>query len=418
MGPGVLSRRGMLAAGSGLALGMTPVAGLAATAEVAEPPRRMVSASQHGVVGDGTTDDTAALQRALDAAFSEAGGFLVIPPGAYKITRSLRVTVNTNVGHRWGIMAHGARLLSAIEDRSNVLEVVCHAYARFLLLEGLDILGTGREGHGIYLECEHKDKALYNFCLRDVVVQSCGGDGCRLIGNVFEGQIVNGYFRKNKGNGATFGHGVRAGILSAIHVFACIFGDNGHHGATLVNGCYDVSFHGCYLLLNGLFGLAAENGCTLLSNCGFENNHEQANGFARGDAGIWLQNFGALIGCTAYSVFNQKALIRAYVVSDLVMVGCTGFGGGRAQGAGLAKLSGKRGASATLVGCNGTVDYLNGFDGIEVGGDGGGVRFGADWQSPNLPRLGEYRLWVDKSGRLRLKQGAPAADDDGTLVGH
>jgi hypothetical protein len=31
--------------------------------------------------------------------------------------------------------------------------------------------------------------------------------------------------------------------------------------------------------------------------------------------------------------------------------------------------------------------------------------------------LGAYRLWVDGSGRLRVKNGAPTSDTDGTIVG-
>ena len=38
------------------------------------------------------------------------------------------------------------------------------------------------------------------------------------------------------------------------------------------------------------------------------------------------------------------------------------------------------------------------------------------WQSPNLLQLGDHRLWVDKPGKLRLKKGAPSADDDGVTV--
>jgi hypothetical protein len=123
----------------------------------------------------------------------------------------------------------------------------------------------------------------------------------------------------------------RAGILSAIHVFGCVFGQNGQYGVEMVNGCYDAGFHGCYFLLNGKYGLVALNGCTLLSNCGFENNHESAPSFDKGGAGIFLQNFGTLIGCTAYSMLNQKRLIDAYLVGHLVMIGCAGSGDARAR---------------------------------------------------------------------------------------
>jgi hypothetical protein len=416
-------RRGWLA-GAGLALSALPLGALAQqpVQRQTPPPRQMLSAAAFGALGDGTTDDTAALQAALDAAFAPGGpAFLVIPPGTYRVSRTLRI--HTAEGERGqltrnnGISAHGARLLSTIAGGGNVLEFVSHATVRFLLIEGLDILGSGREGNGIYLECEHKEHFLYNLCLRDVTVQACGGDGCRMLGNVFEGQLINCYFRDNKRNGVTFGHGMRAGILSAMHAFGCVFGQNGQYGVAMVNGCYDVGFHGCYFLLNGKYGLVAENGCTLLSNCGFENNHEAAASYEAGDAGMMLQGFATMIGCTAYSMFKQQRLLRAYVVGQLTMIGCAGSGDARAKAAGLARIGGEKSARATIIGASGAIEYVNGFGALEIGGAGGGIGFSAGWNSPNLARLGDYRLWVDGRGRLRLKKGAPSSDEDGTPVG-
>lgn len=416
-------RRGLMA-GAGMTLAALPAIAAAQQASSQKPDRSdMLSAAQFGARGDGATDDSAALQAALDAAFAPGGpGFLAIPQGTYKVTKPLRVVTPVgqkgDVGRRHGIIGHGARLVSAIADGGNVLEYVSNATVRFLQIEGLDIMGGGREGHGISLECEHKEHYLYNFCLRDVTVQGVGGDGCRMMGNVFEGQVINTYLRDNKKNGMTLGHGARAGILSAIHVFGCVFGQNGQYGVEMVNGCYDAAFHGCYFLLNGKHGLVALNGCTLLSNCGFENNHEAAPDFDKGGAGIYLQSFGTLVACTAYSMFNQKRLIDAYIVSQLVMIGCAGSGDARAKAAGLARLDGeKKRAHATLVSSQGAVEYANGFEGLEISGKDGGARFGADWQSPNLVQLGSYRLWVDRRGRLRLKNGAPTSDEDGTAIG-
>ena len=379
----------------------------------------MTSARDFGAVGDGLTDDTAALQSALNESFKKDGGMLWIPPGTYRVTRSLQILPlhSGDIGHQSGVIAHGARLLSAIENHRNVVEIVSRATVRFLLIEGLDILGMGKEGHGIYVECDRSDNYLYNFCLRDIVVQGCKGDGCRMVGNVFEGQIINSYFRKNGGNGITFSHGEHGGILSSIHVFGCVFGDNKAQGAALIRNCYDVAFHGCYFLLNGAFGLVAENGCTLLSNCGFENNHMDAGDFAHGDAAVNLNSFGTLLACTSYSLFYQTRLLRAFVTGSLTLLGCSGSGDGKARNAGLALLAGTKPSLATVIGCHGEIATKDGFEAIEIGAAGGGARFGSAWQSAILPRLGNYHLWVDKSGRLRLKDGAPASDEDGALVG-
>jgi hypothetical protein len=421
MTPIDMKRRALMGVGAGLTLAGLPAS--AGAQERPQPPRQMLSAATFGARGDGKADDTAALQSAIDTAFGPAGpGYLVIPPGTYRVTRTLRFATargeKGNITRNHGILAHGARFHSAIADGSNVFEFVSQATVRFLLIEGLDIHGSGRDGHGILLECEHKEHYLYNFCLRDVTVQGVGGDGARIMGNVFEGQIVNTYLRDNKRNGLTLGHGTRAGILSAIHAFGCVFGQNGQYGVGMVNGCYDAAFHGCYFLLNAKHGLVALNGCTLLSNCGFENNHESAPSFDKGGPGMWLQGFGTLIGCTAYSMFKQTRLVDAYVVGQFVMIGCSGSGDAAAKGAGLARLDGDKKGRATVIAPSGQVDYVKEFSGLEISGAGGsGVRFGANWQSTNLAQLGDYRLWVDGKGRLRLKNGTPASDEDGKVVG-
>jgi hypothetical protein len=142
------------------------------------------------------------------------------------VTKLLRVVTpegqKGDIGRRNGVIAQGARLVSAIADGGNVFEFVSRATVRFLLIEGLDILGGGREGHGI--------------------------------------------------------------------------------------------------------GLAALNGCTLLSTVDSRTTMNRHPASTRGGSGIYLQSFGTLIGGTAYSMFNQKRLIDAYVVGQLVMIGCAGSG--------------------------------------------------------------------------------------------
>lgn len=409
-----MNRRGLLTAAWTAALAAASADVMGAVTPAAAG--RVVVASQYGAVGDGSADDTRALQAALDAAFGGTPALLVIPPGVYRIADTLRARVNSAVSHPCGISARGAHVMSQMRGGQNLFELVVGAAARFVLIEGLDLLGTGRDGHGIYVDCDSPTASLENFCLRDVVIQYCGADGARLAGNASEGQIVNSYFRNNRANGMTLANG-RAGPISSVNVFGCVFGDNQGHGAALLDGCAGGAFHGCYFLLNGAFGLAAESGCTLLSNCGFENNHQAADTFEHGDAGLRLGGFGTLVGCMAYSMLKQTHLIRASLSGELVMVGCSGSGDAQARNAGLARLAGADPASATLIGCSGAVACEGGFEALEIAAAGGGVRFGSDWRSRNLPRLGDYYLWVDGRGRLRSKKGRPAADDDGTPVG-
>ena len=92
-----------------------------------------------------------------------------------------------------------------------------------------------------------------------------------------------------------------------------MFGGNGIDGATLINKAVDVSFNGCYFLENDRFGLNTSNGISLLSHCGFENNHRKAPDFASGGAGApehfreVFQQAG-VSGALAASVFHTGAV--------------------------------------------------------------------------------------------------------------
>lgn len=417
-----ISRRGFVSAAAlmgGLLAASSPVDAASGEAAADGPPP--LSARQFGAVGDGVADDTAALQAALNAAFDPnpaAPGVLVIPPGVYKVTRTLRVTMRANSGRQRRVSAYGARLQSALTDGAHVMHLQSAAYWHFIVLEGLSIHGSGSDGHGIYLEADDPIHALYNLCLRDLAVTGCGGDGGRLYGNVFESQIVNCAFHGNAGNGATLEHSLRGGVLSSIQIFGCAFDDNGGHGAEIVRS-YDVGFHGCTFGRNGRFGLLAANGCELLQDCRFDDNHRAAYDFDNGGAGIGLRRYATLVGCTGHSTKTQTHLIDADLTGSfarLVMIGCRSTGEGAAATAGLAKLRGGRGVDATIIGCTGavTADELAPLD---MGGAAGGVGFTSDWHGSNLFRLGDTRLWIDERGRLRLKNGTPDYDADGTPVG-
>lgn len=54
------------------------------------PPTSMLDAKQFGAVGDGTTDDAPALQKALDASQQQHRA-LFVPAGTYLINRTLTV---------------------------------------------------------------------------------------------------------------------------------------------------------------------------------------------------------------------------------------------------------------------------------------------------------------------------------------
>jgi hypothetical protein len=82
-----------------LALALGAAIALAATAGAAEEPSHPDSVfpvADFGAKGDGATDDTAAIQRAIDAA-GKAGGIVAIPAGRFLVAGSLTVPAGVTV---------------------------------------------------------------------------------------------------------------------------------------------------------------------------------------------------------------------------------------------------------------------------------------------------------------------------------
>src|SRR3546814_7100561 len=96
--------------------------------------RRMMSASDYGIVGDGIADDTAALQAALDAITTDGGTFVDIPPGVYRISATLRLTFTHDSAAHVGLLSHGATLKSRSEEHKSELQSLMRkSYAVFCL---------------------------------------------------------------------------------------------------------------------------------------------------------------------------------------------------------------------------------------------------------------------------------------------
>jgi hypothetical protein len=114
----VESVRSLLTSDEPAAPAAVAFAGEAATAARADHVHRLPQAYEvgapdvehaaaHGARGDGVTDDTAAIQAAIDAVVARGGGTVFIPPGLYKITAPL--TLHNNAA---GGFASNVRLVS------------------------------------------------------------------------------------------------------------------------------------------------------------------------------------------------------------------------------------------------------------------------------------------------------------------
>ncbi|MFE3666546.1 right-handed parallel beta-helix repeat-containing protein [Streptomyces sp. NPDC059164] len=103
-----MDRRALMLAAGGLLGGAGAAQVLAAGPAAAEPvpPTVVFDVREHGAVGDGVADDTAAFRHALTLARAVPGGgaTLLVPPGSYALGESLLL------GPGMTVQAHGARL--------------------------------------------------------------------------------------------------------------------------------------------------------------------------------------------------------------------------------------------------------------------------------------------------------------------
>jgi hypothetical protein len=115
----------------------------APTAHDAKAAPRVENVRDHGARGDGTTLDTVAIQRAIDAAASAGGGTVLLPAGRYhsgSIVLKSNVTLN---------LAEGATLLGSTDtahyQRLNFLALVLANGQRNVAVRGRGVIdGQGR----------------------------------------------------------------------------------------------------------------------------------------------------------------------------------------------------------------------------------------------------------------------------------
>lgn len=192
-----------------------------------------INVKQYGAIGDGTTDDTAAIQAAINAVPSN-GGVVYMPAGRYKVTSALSITVdNTTLlgagtGQRSGATqsGHGSRIevdssfsdtvVINVDNGSGTTPVYGVWLAHFIIdgkLSGAGIDGIILRSNRSYTEHVHIHKMT--------------GNGMRLLG--YSAPTFNTY--------------------DSVVTF-CQFGDNGASGFVFDNNSADCHMTNCILYNN------------------------------------------------------------------------------------------------------------------------------------------------------------------------
>lgn len=355
---GFLGRREMaksaLLGGAALLLGPPGAAG-----GQGSPARERLSVRDFGATGDGKTDDTKAIQRALDAA-GEVKGAAFVPSGLY-LCADLKMRPNTALlgVPTWDYHVPGGTALRLARGDAKCLLNIGEAPGATIDGLGLDGAGLGQGVHGIFLDKpdygKHEDafriercqvarftgdgvnlNHAWCFSVRHSMLAYNHGDGLRLRG--WDGFLSDNWFSGNRGAG--FG----AREENASVTFTCnrvewngqenmlITGSDGYQitgnffdragtcALALRHGrrsCFQISITGNFFKRSGkLADAASHDSCHILiegsRGVTCVGNNLQA-GRDDGGTGVWSPAYGivckSLQNCViAYNVMDEAAL--------------------------------------------------------------------------------------------------------------
>ena len=150
--------------------------------------RDVINVRDFGAKGDGSSDDTAAIQAALDAASTRGVSTVLVPAGTYKVStgtadNNFYAALTVHSGQRLVFDAATLQLTANGYDFYAILNI--HNVDDVTIAGGLTIIGdrethtatTGESGHGIRIVNSH------NVHVSDVDIRYTWGDGVCVGGN-------------------------------------------------------------------------------------------------------------------------------------------------------------------------------------------------------------------------------------------
>lgn len=284
---------------------MSGACGLKATgAATYVPPARARGSAvrnvrDYGAVGNGSTDDTNAFQRAIDS-LPSTGGTVVVPAGNYKIDGARSVKLRSRMHLK---MDPDARLVAKATSAGEYRVLIADKLDD-IEISGGQIIGerdshqgtTGEGGHGICV------RGCDRVTIRDIRVSKCWGDGINIgprpaykaplimsrnvaivgvtclsnrrnalaITNAVNVDVWDSEFSDTHGTKPEAGidvepnedrHGSN-GYCDNVHIENCIMSNNAECGIVIWRRAKGVSLRGCVMHNNtcsGLFTESAEN---------------------------------------------------------------------------------------------------------------------------------------------------------------
>ncbi len=219
---------------------------------------------EFGAVGDGITDDRAAIQAAVDnAAASTSQGGILFPAGTYRVSRATATgkfcSIDLNGVQDFMVMGEGPKSVVKLVDttertgdwhvfrlRNNCQRVVY----KDLVIDGnrTGLTNPDEQSHGIEVESGTEDLVIDRCIMRE-----CFGDGVRLLGtnrpgqNVKRVRIENCLFQTNKRSGLSIQRAIGQIIISNCIFDATVSDQSIDFEPTGQGGPTDLIIQGCLI---------------------------------------------------------------------------------------------------------------------------------------------------------------------------
>lgn len=315
----------------------------------------VINVKDYGAKGDGVTDDTAAIQSALDAASAAGGGVVFFERGTFLISGAL--TCHSQVGLK-GV----GKEVSIIKTTSTTAPALTGNNLQDVTIEDLTLLGTGSNyggtgtSRGIYFTRNASTTPIqvnYRINLNRVTVRLFPSDGVH-IEQCIVSTMTNVQVEDIGGHGFYF-PGVTGGAAATSVDFNACYANRTYQAGYYLTTMTYCSFQGCAADTNGIGYLIEDCNGISLSGCGCETPANNSTGYPGDAFQIRGSQNVTLLACYPYSIKRYGVYVTTSTARgrsfNVLIAGLTEFS---PQTGAVNSIKFDGGSSGLVIGCDNT----------------------------------------------------------------